>query len=55
MNKNTEKILANRLEKCYSEEVTTKTEKVLRTENLVRTAIINGVDPQKAYLKYGKF
>jgi regulator of RNase E activity RraA len=38
-----------------AEEVTTKTEEILRTENLVRTAILNGVDPQKAYLKYGKF
>ena len=32
-----------------------KTEEVLQTENLVRKAILEGVDPQKAYLKYGKF
>ena len=25
------------------------------TENLVRKAILNGMDPQEAYLKYGKF
>lgn len=37
------------------EEVIDKTEEVLSTENLVRTAILNGEDPQKAYLKYGKF
>lgn len=38
-----------------AEEVIEKTEEVLRTENKVRTAILNGVDPQEAYLKYGKF
>lgn len=38
-----------------AEEVITKTEEVLKTENLVRTAILAGVDPQEAYLKYGKF
>ena len=27
----------------------------MQTENKVRTAILNGVDPQQAYLKYGKF
>lgn len=37
------------------EEVLTKVEEVLQTENKVRTAILSGVDPQKAYLKYGKF
>ena len=36
-------------------EVIERTEEVLLTENLVRTAILAGVDPQKAYLKYGKF
>jgi regulator of RNase E activity RraA len=36
-------------------EVTEKIEKVLQTENLVRKAILTGVDPQEAYLKYGKF
>jgi regulator of RNase E activity RraA len=36
-------------------EVVTRVEEVLRTENKVRTAILGGADPQKAYLKYGKF
>lgn len=38
-----------------AEEVVTKTEEVFQTENLVRKAILQGVDPVKAYLKYGKF
>jgi len=37
------------------EEVVEKTEEVLQTESLVRKAILEGVDPQEAYLKYGKF
>ena len=37
------------------EEVVTKTELVLQTENKVRTAILAGMDPQEAYLKFGKF
>ena len=41
--------------KQIAEDVITKTEEVLKTENLVRTAILNGIDPQEAYLKYGKF
>jgi len=36
-------------------EVVAKTEAVMQTENLVRKAIMQGMDPQKAYLKYGKF
>ncbi len=36
-------------------EVTDRVEEVLRTENKVRTAILRGVDPQEAYLQYGKF
>ena len=36
-------------------EVTDKVEEVLRTENQVRTAILQGVDPVDAYLKYSKF
>jgi regulator of RNase E activity RraA len=35
--------------------VVERTEEVLRTENLVRTAILQGEDPREAYLKYGKF
>jgi 4-hydroxy-4-methyl-2-oxoglutarate aldolase len=37
------------------EEVTAEAEEVLRKENLVRKAILQGVDPVAAYLKYGKF
>jgi 4-hydroxy-4-methyl-2-oxoglutarate aldolase len=36
-------------------EVVQETEEVLRTENLVRKAILQGVDPVAAYLQYGKF
>jgi 4-hydroxy-4-methyl-2-oxoglutarate aldolase len=38
-----------------AEEVVQQTEEVLRTENLVRKAILQGVDPVAAYLQYGKF
>ena len=37
------------------EAVVDQTEAVMQTENLVRKAILDGVDPQEAYLKYGKF
>ncbi|MBS1668212.1 MAG: RraA family protein [Bacteroidetes bacterium] len=37
------------------DEVIGQTEEVLRTENKVRTAILQGVDPVEAYLKFGKF
>lgn len=33
----------------------TQTEQVVSTENKVRSAILDGMDPQEAYLKYGKF
>lgn len=36
-------------------EVIAKTEEVMQTENKVRTAILQGVDPQEAYLQFGKF
>ena len=36
-------------------DVITRTEEVVATENKVRTAILDGMDPQQAYLKYGKF
>jgi regulator of RNase E activity RraA len=36
-------------------DVVTRTEEVLQTENKIRTAILGGMDPQKAYLKFGKF
>lgn len=41
--------------KAIAKEVIERTELVLKTENLVRTSILNGMDPQEAYLKYGKF
>lgn len=37
------------------EEVTIKSEEVMQTESKVRTAILQGMDPQEAYLNYGKF
>jgi regulator of RNase E activity RraA len=37
------------------EQVVIATEDVLQTENLVRKAMLQGVDPVDAYLKYGKF
>jgi 4-hydroxy-4-methyl-2-oxoglutarate aldolase len=36
-------------------EVIEKTEQVVSTENKVRSAILGGMDPQQAYLKFGKF
>jgi 4-hydroxy-4-methyl-2-oxoglutarate aldolase len=38
-----------------AERVVTRVEEVMQTESLVRKAILQGVDPQEAYLKYGKF
>ena len=38
-----------------AEQVVTRTEEVLLTENKVRNAILGGMDPQEAYLKFGKF
>jgi regulator of RNase E activity RraA len=38
-----------------AQEIVNRTEQVMQTENLVRKAILEGVDPQEAYLKYGKF
>ncbi len=37
------------------EEVVTTAEAMITTENLVRKAILEGVDPEEAYLKYRKF
>src|SRR5439155_5865312 len=36
-------------------EIVDATEDVMRRENLVRKAILEGMDPREAYLKYGKF
>jgi 4-hydroxy-4-methyl-2-oxoglutarate aldolase len=38
-----------------AEEIVAAAETAIGTENLVRKAILEGVDPQEAYLKYGKF
>ena len=37
------------------EEVLTETEKVMTTESEMRNAILDGMDPEKAYLKFNKF
>ena len=37
------------------DEVLEKSQTAMSTESLVRKAIQGGVDPQEAYLKYGKF
>lgn len=36
-------------------DVVAKAETAIATENKVRTAILSGVDPQEAYLRFGKF
>jgi 4-hydroxy-4-methyl-2-oxoglutarate aldolase len=40
---------------AIASEVVQQAEETLRTENLVRKAILQGVDPVAAYLRYGKF
>lgn len=44
-----------RVPKAIVHEVLDKAESAIATENKVRTAILQGVDPQQAYLKFGKF
>lgn len=44
-----------RIPKGVLEEVVEKSVIAMHTENKVRTAIMEGIDPQQAYLKYGKF
>jgi len=44
-----------RVPRAIVEEVVTKAEAAIATENKVRTAILDGVDPQEAYLRHGKF
>jgi regulator of RNase E activity RraA len=41
--------------RAVAEEAVTRTEQVVHTENKVRSAILGGMDPVAAYLKYGKF
>ena len=38
-----------------AKQIIIKAENDMTSENKIRDAILNGVDPQKAYLKYGKF
>ena len=44
-----------RIPQAVAEAVVAKAETAMATENLVRTAILAGVDPREAYLRYGKF
>jgi regulator of RNase E activity RraA len=44
-----------RVPRALVQEVIEKAESAIGTENKVRTAILTGVDPQQAYLKFGKF
>ncbi len=43
------------LPEARAEEIVSAAEAAIGTENLVRKAILEGVDPQQAYLEYGKF
>jgi regulator of RNase E activity RraA len=43
------------LPKDRAQEIVAAAETAIATENKVRTAILEGVDPQDAYLRYGKF
>jgi regulator of RNase E activity RraA len=43
------------LPRARAEEIVAAAETASGTENLVRKAILAGIDPQEAYLKYGKF
>lgn len=44
-----------RVPRARAEEITDQARTAMETENKVRTAILEGVDPQEAYLTYGKF
>lgn len=44
-----------RIPKARIEDVIEAAQKAISAENLVRSAILRGVDPQEAYLRYGKF
>jgi regulator of RNase E activity RraA len=44
-----------RIPRALAAEVVRRTEEVVGTENLLRQAILDGMDPQEAYLKFGKF
>jgi 4-hydroxy-4-methyl-2-oxoglutarate aldolase len=40
---------------AVAEDAIARTEAVAQTENRIRAAILGGMDPVEAYLKYGKF
>ena len=44
-----------RVPKAIVEEVVEKSEAAINTESAIRKAILQGMDPQKAYLEFGKF
>ncbi|MBS7701785.1 RraA family protein [Chelatococcus asaccharovorans] len=44
-----------RIPQAQVEEIVAAAEQAIATENLVRKAILEGVDPQEAYLRFGKF
>ncbi len=44
-----------RVPAAIAEDVVSKAETAIATENKVRTAILSGIDPQQAYLQFGKF
>lgn len=44
-----------RIPRAVAGDVAERAVEAMRTENKVRAAILDGVDPQRAYLKYGKF
>jgi 4-hydroxy-4-methyl-2-oxoglutarate aldolase len=44
-----------RLPRARAEEIVAAADTAIQTENKVRTAILSGVDPQEAYLRFGKF
>jgi len=44
-----------RLPRAQAEAIVQQAETAMGQENLVRTAILQGVDPQEAYLRHGKF
>jgi 4-hydroxy-4-methyl-2-oxoglutarate aldolase len=44
-----------RIPAAIAEDIVTAAERAMVTESKVRTAILAGVDPQEAYIKFGKF
>jgi len=44
-----------RVPRLLAEDIVTNAEVATATESMVRQAILDGTDPQEAYLKYGKF